>query len=138
MTLLSDPLTYLFYPNPGNAAFTSPKALALLIVCAVMLVASFAIRRWRNKLQNSVTRKLSKSWSSASFWFGLIGLFLVFARIEEIGYISMRFWWVIWIVALALYCLLQVRIYRARHYEVLPMQRSEDPRSKYLPGKKRR
>jgi phosphatidylglycerophosphate synthase len=138
MTLLSDPLTYLFYPNPANADITSPKALVLVILCAAMVLGSFLFRRWRSRLQNTVTRRLSKSWATASFWFGLIGLMLVFARIEEVSYISMRFWWVLWLAALAIYVFFQFRIYRARHYEVLPAQSPEDPRSKYLPGKKRR
>jgi len=137
MTLFSDPLTYLFYPNPGNAHITSPKAFILLLLCAALVFASFGIRRWRSGVTNAVTRKLSRSWSMAAFWFGITGLFLVLARVEEVSYVSMRFWWAIWFAALCLYLTLQVRIFRARHYEVLPAERSEDPRAKYLPARKK-
>ncbi|MDD5469844.1 MAG: hypothetical protein PHO92_03555 [Candidatus Peribacteraceae bacterium] len=138
MPSLNSLLVYLFYPNPGSVAFTNPKALTLLIVCAVMVVASFFLRRWRTRLGNPVTRRLSRSWPTASFWFGLTGCFLVFSRMESISYVSIRFLWVLWAVFLALYLIVQVRVFRARHYEVLPAQRTEDPRSRYLPKRKKK
>ena len=31
-------LSYLFYPNPGNAGYGSPKAILLLGICATFVV----------------------------------------------------------------------------------------------------
>lgn len=131
-------LTYLFWPNPANASYSSPKALVLLIFCALLILGSIAIGQWRKRSRNPITKKLSRSWPSAAFWFGFVGLGLVVARVEQIGYVSMRLWWVVWIGAFAFYLWLQIRLWRARHYEVIPGARTEDPRTQYLPGKKRK
>lgn len=134
---MSDFLVYLFWPNPGNAHYSSPKALTLLIVCGLLVVASFVVSRWR-KRQNDQLRRLSRSWPSAMMWFGLTGLVLIVSRVEQIQYVAMRFIWVLWIAAAVLYVFFQVKAFRMRYYEVLPAQSVTDPRSKYLPKRKRR
>ena len=130
-------LVYLFWPNPANATYSSPKSLILLVVCGGLLLVSIAIRMWRRRIQSGRLRKLSKSWGTASFWFGVTGLIMVVARAEQIQYLSMRFLWVVWVVLALLYLFLHVRLYRARYYEVLPTMQSEDPREKYLPKSKK-
>ena len=135
---MSDTLLYIFHPNPGNAAYISPTMGVLLLLSLAFIVASFALRMWRSKLRNAVTKKLSRLWSGAALWFGIIGVILVVSRVEGIQYIAMRFWWGVWIVALVAFALLQMRLFKARHYEVVPMAKVMDPREKYLPGKKKR
>lgn len=130
-------LVYLFWPNPGNASYESPKAIALLVACALLIAAAVAIKLWRQRTQNGVLRKLSKSWGVSCFWFGLTGLILVIARVEMIQFLAMRILWVVWGVLAALVLVLQVRVYRLRYYQVLPTPRASDPREKYLPGKKK-
>ena len=139
MSLFSDPLTYLFHPNPGNAGYESPKSLALLALCILLVFASVGLRLWRRNLKNPVTRKLSRSWPSAAMWFGVLGILFVVSRVETVGYLSMRFLWVLWIVAFIMYLWIQWKLFRMRHYtlaqkEPLP----QDPRDTYLPKKKRR
>lgn len=129
-------LVYLFWPNPANATYASPKAWMLLIVCVGLILASVGIRLWRGRLENSVLRKLSRSWATAALWFGISGCVLVIARVEQIQFLSMRFLWVVWILLAALYVLLHIRIFRSRYYEVLPAVAEDDPREKYLPRKK--
>lgn len=131
-------LGYIFWPNPGNAHYTSPKAMVLLIVCIVAVLASFVLPRLRNAWQNGQLKKLSKSWASACGWFGWTGLVLVIARVEEIQYLAMRFLWVLWGAALLAYLFVQVRSFRSRYYEVLPAATVEDARSEYLPKRKKR
>lgn len=131
-------LTYIFYPNPGNSSYTSPTMGALLVLCLLMLVASFLIRLWRSKLQNPVTKKLSRSWASVLFWFGLVGVILVVSRVEGIQFVAMRLWWGVWFLGILAFAFLQMRLFRAKHYEVLPNMRVDDPRDRYLPGRKRR
>ncbi len=131
-------LSYVFYPNPGNASYTSASMLALMAMSLLLIAGYAGIRAWRNKQVNAVTKKLSKSWAVASLWFGIVGVVLVVSRVEEIQFLGMRFMWALWAVALAAYVFVQSRLYRARHYEVLPTVRVEDPRDSYLPGKKRR
>jgi hypothetical protein len=135
---MSDILTYLFWPNPGNAGYDSPKATALIIACALMIALSFALRLWRNRKASAPMRKVSRSWASATFWFGIVGLVLIVARVEQIQFVAMRILWVLWGVLLALYVVLQLRLYKNRYYEVLPTITADDPRSKYLPKRKKR
>lgn len=128
---------YFFWPNPGNVTYGSPKVLALLILCLLLIVVAFLISIWRRRVQNQVTKKLSRSWASAFVWFGFTGLILVIARVEQIQYVAMRVWWVFWVIAAIVYIAFQIRLWRARHYEVLPKEVSVDPRSKYLPKRKK-
>lgn len=134
---MNDLLTYIFWPNPGNADYSSPKALILLVLCIVAVVAAVVIPRLRGSW-NPQLKKLSKSWATACAWFGGIGLVLVIARVEEIQYIAMRFLWVLWGMALLGYMFVQVRSYRARYYEVLPTAPVQDARAQYLPKRKKR
>ncbi len=131
-------LTYLFWPNPGNAGYDSPKAMLLLVACALLLVAAALLSVWRRRLAHPRLKRLSRSWAAASFWFGLTGVLLVIARVEMIQFVAMRVWWLLWIAAAVSYVVFQVRSFRVRYYEEIPLEKAEDPRRAYLPKKKRR
>lgn len=118
--------------------YSSPKALALLILSVLLLVGAAVLSAWRKRHSNPRVKHLSRSWASVSFWLGLIGLFLVVARVEEIQFLAMRIWWVLWVVAAVLYVFFQIRHFRAQYYQVLPADTSTDPRAAYLPKRKRR
>ena len=137
-TFLLQTFSYLFWPNPGNASYGSPKAIALIIFCVLLIIIAVVISFWRRGLKNQATKKLSRSWGSACFWFGFTGLILVVSRVEQIQYMAMRIWWVAWIIAAILYIWFQMKMFRMRHYEVLPAQSVSDPRSKYLPKQKKK
>jgi hypothetical protein len=128
--------SYVFWPRPPLIPYDDPRMQALLALGAVLVVASFALRWWRAG-HTGMTRKLSRSWPRACLWFGLVALILAVSRAEDISYLSMRFLWVIWIGALLFYLWLQLRLFRARHYETLPRKERTDPREKYLPKPKR-
>ncbi len=134
---MNDFLTYIFWPNPGNASYVAPKALALLVVCVVAIVASFVLPRIRTGWQNAQLKKVSKSWATACAWFGWTGLVLVICRVEEIQYLAMRFLWVLWGAALLAYLFVQYKVYRAKYYEVIPSRPAEDSRAQYLPKRKK-
>ncbi len=131
-------LSYIFWPNPGSTSYDNPKVIALIVLSIVLIAGSWLITRWRNRLSNQSLKKVSRSWSTASVWFGLTALLFTIARVEQIQFLSMRFLWLIWALILALFIVLQVRAVRMRTYEVLPTITSNDPRSKYLPKRKRR
>jgi len=135
---ISDILTFIFWPNPGNAHYTSPKAVVLLIVCIAAVITSFVLPRVRDAWTDQQLKKLSRTWASACGWFGWIGLVLVVARVEEIQYIAMRFLWLLWGIALIAYVFVQVRLWRARYYEILPVTAVPDARADYLPKRKKR
>ena len=131
-------LLYVFRVNPGNAAYGDAWVVALLVLCGVLIVSSFLITRWRKRQPNAVTRKLSRSWANASFWFGFLGLVLLVSRVEGIQFFAMRFWAYLLVVFTVIYVLFQVFVFRKRHYEVLPMQRMESGMEKYLPHRKKK
>ena len=111
--------------------------MVLLGVCVALILLSIAIRFWRQHVENSVTRRLSRSWASATLWFGIVGLMLTVARVEQISYVSMRFWWGVWLLSLLLMIVVQLKRWRAMHYQVLPKMTVDDPREKYLPRRKK-
>ncbi|MDD5041332.1 MAG: hypothetical protein PHX87_03615 [Candidatus Peribacteraceae bacterium] len=137
MATLQSLFIYLFWPNPGNAHYGSTSMLVPLVACALLLLFSFAFRFWRGRMGNPVMKKLSRSWSGAAFWFGVSGLIFVVSRVESIGFLAMRLWWVLWGIALALFLGVQIRLFRMRYYEKLPADVSDDPRDRYLPHRKK-
>ena len=124
---------YWLWPNPGGWHYSDPKIKILLAICAGLVVLSFLIRLWRSSRSNPITKALSKSWSSALFWFGIVGGILVVSRVETIQFLSMRLLWALWALAFALYVLFQILQFRRRHYTVLERTRVIDEREKYLP-----
>ncbi len=136
---MKDFLIYLLWPNPPTPDYGDTKVITVLLLCGLLIFASFAIKHWRKRQSNAMTRKLSRSWSTACLWFGFVGLFLAVCRVEGISYISMRVWWGVWVVSAALYIALQVKLFTLRHYTVLPHESApQDPKEKYLPKRKRK
>ncbi len=70
--------------------------------------------------------------------FGIIGLILIISRVEDIQFIEMRFMWVLWALALAIYVVFQWFSFMRRHYTVVQKQKVIDVRDRYMPTKKRR
>lgn len=134
---MSSLLFWIFDPHPLPASYTSPNVMGLAVVLAALLVAALGLRIWRSRQQNQVLRKLSRSWAPACFWFAIVGIVLLISRTEDVLFLSMRLFWIVWAAALLGYIAVQVRVFRARHYSVLPSERIVDPRSKYLPKRKR-
>ncbi len=88
-------------------------------------------------MKNPMTVKLSRSWASAAFWFGVVGILFAVSRAEQVLFLSMRILPLLWILSLALYVVLQVLQFRSRHYTIVSKKHSYDERDKYLPGRKR-
>ena len=128
--------SYLFWPNPGASSYDNPRVMVLLCVGAALILLSFIVRYVRRSM-GTQGRKLSKSWSSMFFWSGVVALVLTVSRVEQISYVSMRFWWIVWVASILLFVVVQWRRWRSLHYQVLPQQSVNDPRDKYLPHKKR-
>ncbi len=126
-------LSYWFYPNPGNADYTSPKVMVLLLVLAALFLFSFMLSRWRKRHPNSVTKKLTRTWPGMMRALAIIGLVLVVCRVEEIQFFAMRALWLLWLMAFVAYALFQLWMWRKRHYTIVRTERVEDPRDKYLP-----
>lgn len=129
--------SYWFWPNPAGWHYADSRVQMLLGICLLLVVLSFVIRVWRNAVRNPVTRTLSKSWSRAAFWIGVVGLIFAVSRVETIQFLSMRILWLLLGLFAVLYALLQLLRFRARHYSFLDRVRIVDEREKYLPKRKR-
>lgn len=128
---------YLFYPNLGTGSYTSTNVSIILGISALFVIASIVSRVWRKKQQNSVMRKLTKSWPSSFLWFGIVGAVLAVSRVEGIQFVSMRVWTLVWAACFLLFALFQTMKFRRRYYEVIPQVKTEDPKDRYLPKKKK-
>ena len=128
--------SYWFWPNLAGWHYTDTRVQALLALCAALIIASFVIGYARRKLKNPLTKNLTKSWSSAAFWFGLVGIFFVLSRVEMIQFLSMRALWALWVLCIGLYIFFQFIQFRRRHYTVMQRTQVIDERDKYLPKSK--
>ncbi len=127
--------SYWFWPNPAGWSYTDQRVQVLLGMCLLLVVISFGIGFWRHSLKNSITKNLSKSWSSAAFWFGIVGAVLVASRVEIIQFLAMRAIWALWLLSLIFYIGFQFIQFRRRHYTVMQRTQVRDERDKYLPKK---
>lgn len=130
-------LINLVWPNPGGWHYGDTKVQIILAACVLLIALSFVIKYWRAKVKNSVTRKLSASWSGAAMTFGIIALVLAVSRVETIQFMSMRALWIVWALCAALYVVFQLMAFRNRHYVVLEKKHHVDGRDRYLPKKKK-
>lgn len=126
-------LSYWFYPNPGGVGYSNWKILLLFALCLILFGSSFLLHLWRRRLDNPVTRRLSRGWGSVLRWAGGIGFLLALSRAEGVQFLSTRFLWVLWALWLLLYVASQVWKFRFRHYTIVPRDSRDDPREKYLP-----
>ncbi len=127
----------LFSLAPGVLPYTHPLVVAMLALSALLFVCAFFVGRVRNGLSGTM-KKVSKSWGPLLCVFGVIGVILAVSRAEGITYFSMPFLAFLWALLLIVIFMLQFLLYRRRAYVILPQQRVEDPREKYLPKPKRR
>ena len=130
-------LTYLFWPNNGTAPYSSTSVATFLIVSIALIIISYYLRKWLNKQSNKQTRKLAASWPNIALWYGIFGIMLAVSRAENVAYLSMRIWWIIWGVSLLLIAIWQWRTFQRKHYTIIPQKKVADVRDKYLPKKKR-
>jgi len=127
----------LFDPFPPALEYSDPLLLPFLLIALGLLAASYFLSRLSRNHPNPVTKKLTKIWPKAAFFYGFVALILVVSRAEAIQYIAMQFWWIVWAILGILFATVQYRLFRSRHYQVLKSEHVEDPREKYLPKRKR-
>lgn len=130
-------LSYLFWPNPGGATYGDPHPQIAIAVCGAFLLLSLALRIMRARSPSGAVRRFAQSFDGIALWFGVTGLLLVIARVEEIQYLAMRFLWIVWGGSFILCGVVRLRRLRLLGYEVIPSAVPPDLREKYLPRRKR-
>ena len=98
-------LTDLITTNPGEPASSIKVGLALLLA-ATLLVLFFVVPTLRRKTGNKPLKKVLAKSRGGLLGFSLAIFFLVWFRLEQIRYLSMRLWmylvvlglivWIIW------------------------------------------
>lgn len=129
-------LSYIFYPNPVAPSYTNVKVLTALFI--VFALAAFAVwfRRKLRKSHDTQLKKLASGWPTAAWWFAMTALVMIVARVESISYVSMRFWWGVWLVFAILYIALQYKVFSSRYYTIVE-KRVKKKLSPYLPKKRK-
>lgn len=129
-----------YFSHEGLSDF--PHFWTLLSIAAGLLLASVVLkilvqRYFRDSRFKKIARRLTKT----TFWFGLVGLFLIWMRSENVPLLSLRAWWLLYAV---LFLLLYAFIWRAMSKKSKQLQRSKasvkphsdlDP---FLPGQKKK
>lgn len=128
-----DLLSYWLWPNPAGWHYTDTRVQIILGLCIALVLLSFVISFWRRSIKNPITKSLSRSWSSASLWFGLLGIVFVVSRTEMIQFLAMRLLWVLWLLCAIFYIGFQFIQFRRRHYTVMQRMQVTDERDRYLP-----
>src|SRR3989344_3048054 len=129
-------LSYWFYPRPPATSYDNPKVLLMVLFCVLLFFGSFAVSFCRKNRENAVTKRLMKSWAPCMRWFGGIGMVLLVARAEDIQFLSMRAFWMLWVLGVLGFASVQIWRFRVKHYTIVPKTYVEDPREKYLPKRK--
>ena len=117
--------------------FSSLYLKLILFLVFILLVGGIIILIWRKANQKRLTRLVLDRVISFSFVLGLTGLFLFFARQENIALFNFRFWWIIYFVGGLIWLLFII------HYwiVVLPQERKKQLTKgkfeQYLPQSKK-
>jgi hypothetical protein len=134
---MTDFLSYFFYPNPYAPQYSDPKVLFIALTCVALIIAGLVTKSLFSKSADKQFKKLSASWPRAMLWFGVIGLIMLIARTESVSYVSMRLWWVFWLLFGLLYIVFQVKQYGTKYYKVISTGKSTGKPVRYLPKKKK-
>ena len=91
-------LQYYFTPRPDpNFQFTK---LTLLVV-AIFFLLSFVLKIYRRKYaKDPIVKKMIKQYPGRLLAFGTVLLLLLILREAGIPYLSMRMWWIVWLLIL--------------------------------------
>jgi len=108
-------------------------------VSVAILIAGGALWFYRKKMGKSRHKKWVRTYSVRLINLGILALGLLFVREVGIPFLSMRLWWLVWLIFLFLFSFLALKSYRkVKNRPVVVKSKKTDPRAKYLPKKKKR
>ncbi len=136
MNYISNFLHYLFAPVPGpHFKFLIPTLVLAGILIAAGVTFSEIYRR--KKLEDFAFKRLFKKVSGRLVAFGILFIFLVAVRFENIPYFAMRIWIYLGLIILAYafyhYLRIYIKIYPVEKLNAA--KKGPSIRSKYLPNK---
>lgn len=141
MAFIKNFFNYLFSANPGvNFRYYVP----LIILVALLIGGSIALSViYKKKRKDDFAfKRLFKKTSNRLLLFGILFLFLVLVRYENIPYFSMRIWLYLSLLLLAYFLYRTLRVYRVDYprekHNAAPKITTHKEEKQYLPNKKKR
>ncbi len=103
-----------------------------ILVFAILFIGGLFALMFYPKIEDRWKRQVVRRSASGSSWIGIIGLMLVFARVEYIPLFMYRFWFLILGVAFALWAVRLNRYARERKEKLVEETRLYQTKQKYL------
>ena len=129
-------LHYWLNLNPGNLEQTGQQSLSIffgLVVLAGIVGYMFASKSAADKLLARVYRKIGR----LGITMGIIGFFMIFLFYQEIYIFSARFWFLIWLVVVAVWVRSIVHLAKVKIPREKRTLAEQQAFERYLPQKKR-
>jgi len=126
---------YLFTPYPSPDTKYMIPFLVFFGVSVILSLVSFFIakKRKKKKKPSSLVFAYIYNWL---FWTGIIGLALMFFRYEEIGFLSMRFILLIWLITFVVWGIFIAFFYFKGYKKILKEFNTEKSKQKYFIGRR--
>lgn len=127
-----------YFSHEGLQNFESAeKAIGAAMVMITLGVILSLFRKF--VIKNPDTRKLMRSFPKTFIWFGVIALFLIWMRVENVPYLSLRLWWAVYVIILLIvfYFLIRNCFKKAKIYKQIKA-RPQKARDVFLPTRKKK
>lgn len=128
-------LNYYFSPNPGPSF---KYGMVLMVFAALLIVAGYVIKIYRQKTNDKILRKIIKPYSAKLIWFGVVAALMVLLRWEAVTLLSMRFFWIIYFGLLIYSLVNNIKKFYRDYPRKLKQSLSHQTENKYIPTKKKR
>lgn len=108
MEIIQDKLFKLFQMVPGSS-LTKETLIALVAFGAGLLALAVILKIIRRKTKNKVWKKYLREFPRGLTTFGLVALFLVWVRLENVPFFAMRLWWLVFWLSFAIWAFFKIR-----------------------------
>ncbi|MFO0764962.1 MAG: hypothetical protein U0487_02860, partial [Patescibacteria group bacterium] len=124
-----------YYATP----FSPWASKGILVLMALSAIVAIALWIWKGRMKDMALRHAAGRMAACAMTASLSGLFLWFVNYEGVPLLSMRAFWLVWLVIFGWW---KWSIYRRYQQDVSDMTMSHDPEraayEKYLPKPKGR
>ena len=132
-------LSNLLQTQPSTYFQYTSFAIAFIVI---MFFGSFILNYLRKKhIQDPVLKKTVRAIPKCMRWVSLIALILTLSRLEGVPYLSMRIWWIVLLLGMITFEIINWRKYfiRTKQKEKYAGKIDENnEKTKYIPKKKRK
>lgn len=128
-------LSYYFNTAPGaNFRYW----LVMFIFAGVLIVIASLIKTYSQKTEDKILKKMIKTYPAKFFWFGIVAILLTVARLENITFFSMRFFWIVYFGLLIYIIVTNIKTFYREYPRKVKQSLSHKGKNKYLPTQKKK